>query len=83
MFPRSRKMGRMVPNARFRKNMNAPTSAMAITVISALMRNRTTSAITAVTSPPRNSTRPVPTRFRTPSTSLMMRETSVPVLLES
>ena len=33
--------------------------------------------------PPTNSTNPVPMRFRTPSTSLMMRETNVPVLFES
>ena len=37
----------------------------------------------AVSSPPTNSTRPVPIRLRMPSTSVMMRETSVPVLLES
>ncbi len=30
-----------------------------------------------------NSTSPVPTRFRTPSTSFMMRETSWPDLFES
>ena len=33
--------------------------------------------------PPTKSISPVPIRFRTPSTSLMMRETSTPVLFES
>ena len=37
----------------------------------------TTSASTAVIRPPTNSTSPVPIRFRMPSTSFMMRDTSV------
>ena len=35
------------------------------------------------TVPPTNSTKPVPIRLRTPSTSLMIRETNTPVLLAS
>ena len=52
-------------------------------VITALMRMRTTKAITAVRRPPTKSIRPVPTRLRTPSTSHMMRDTIMPVLFES
>ena len=54
-----------------------------MSVIVALILKRTTSAIAAVRRPPANSTRPVPMRFRTPSTSLMIRETSAPVLFAS
>ena len=43
----------------------------------------TTSAIDRGKRPPANSMRPVPIRFRTPSTSFMIRETSVPVWLAS
>ena len=46
-------------------------------------RVRTTSATTAVIRPPANSTKPVPIRLRTPSTSVMMRETSTPLLFAS
>ena len=56
------------------------TATIALVV---LMRSSTIRAMVAVSSPPANSTSPVPIRFRIPSTSLMMRETSVPVLLES
>ncbi len=52
-------------------------------VITGLMCMRTAKAMTAVSRPPTKSTRPVPMRLRTPSTSDMMRETSMPVLLES
>ena len=38
---------------------------------------------TAVTNPPTSCTRPVPTRFRIPSASDMMREMSTPVFVES
>src|SRR5437667_6838633 len=55
----------------------------AITVISGLMRNSTTIAMPDVMRPPASSTSPVPSRLRTPSTSLIIRDTSVPVLLES
>ena len=48
-----------------------------------LMRTSTTKAITAVSRPPTKSINPVPIRLRTPSTSVMMRETSVPTLVES
>ena len=52
-------------------------------VISGLIRNKTTNAMTAVSKPPTKSTNPVPIRLRMPSTSDMMRDTSVPVLVES
>ena len=37
----------------------------------------------AVTSPPTSCTSPVPTRFRMPSASVMIREIRMPVLVES
>ena len=40
-------------------------------------------AIAEVTNPPDNWTKPVPTRLRTPSASVMMREISMPVFVES
>ena len=40
-------------------------------------------AMTAVTTPPTSCTSPVPTRFRIPSASLMMRDSSTPVCVES
>ena len=55
----------------------------AIIVMVALMRTRTTKAMRAVKIPPTKSTRPVPIRLRTPSTSLMILATRVPVLLPS
>ena len=55
----------------------------AMAVITGLMRISTPKAMTAVSSPPTKSTSPVPIRLRTPSTSLMMRDTSMPVLLAS
>jgi hypothetical protein len=56
---------------------------MVITVRCQFSQNRTPMPMTAVTSPPTNCTRPVPTRFRMPSASFMMRETSTPVCVES
>ena len=53
----------------------------AIAVITGLMRISTAKAITAVSRPPTKSTSPVPMRLRTPSTSLMMRDTSMPRLV--
>ena len=49
----------------------------------ALIRIRMKKARTAVSSPPTKSTRPVPIRLRTPSTSVMMRDTSTPVRVAS
>ena len=48
-----------------------------------LSQNSTPSPIAAVTNPPTSCTRPVPTRLRMPSASIMIRETSTPVLVES
>ena len=56
-------------------------SAMAVN--SALILSRMASESSAVRMPPTKSTRPVPIRLRTPSTSLMMRETRAPDLLAS
>ncbi len=83
IFPRSRKIGRIVPNARFRTRPKPTRNANAKSVIVVEILKSTTSAIAAVSRPPANSTRPVPIRFRTPSTSVMMRDTSAPVLFAS
>ena len=48
-----------------------------------LMYIRTPNAIVAVRIEPVNCTRPVPTMFRTPSASVMIREISTPVFVES
>ena len=42
-----------------------------------------TSAMPAVTRPPTICTKPVPTRFRIPSASVMIREIRMPLLVES
>ena len=83
IFPRSRKIGRIVVKARLSTTAKPMSTVAVMSVIVALMRRRTTSEINAVMMPPTNSTRPVPIRLRTPSTSLMMRETSAPVRLAS
>ena len=73
----------MVVNARFSTTANPSSTVPVIRVMVALMRSSTMSAISAVMMPPTNSTSPVPIRFRTPSTSLMMRDTSEPVRFAS
>ena len=83
ILPRSRKIGRTVRNARCKTAPNANKTTSTTVVIVALVRKSTTVAITAVSRPPASSTKPVPIRLRTPSTSLMMRATSVPVLFAS
>ena len=63
-----------------------PTSTRiekATAVSSGLSRKSIPRARIAVSTPPANSTNPVPIRFRRPSTSFMIRFTSAPVLLES
>ena len=73
----------MVANARLSTSAKQRSEPTAISVNGTLVRSNSTKAIAAATSPPENSTSPVPSRFRTPSTSLMMRDTSAPVLLAS
>ena len=73
----------MVLNALRNPTPNTSRNPNAIMVMIGLMRISTTNAMTAVSRPPTKSTSPVPTRLRTPSTSLMMRDTMVPVLLLS
>jgi hypothetical protein len=48
-----------------------------------LSQKSTPTAMAAVTNPPTSCTSPVPTRFRMPSASVMMREISAPVLVPS
>ena len=54
-----------------------------MTVSCQLSQNRIASPISAVTKPPTSCTRPVPTRFRIPSASFMIRDTRAPVCVES
>ena len=76
-------MGRMVSKALFRKSPKPTRIATAIRVMVALILSRITKANSEVSMLPTNCTSPVPIRFRNPSTSLMIRETRAPVLLES
>jgi len=80
---RSRKIGRIVLNAFLSANPKPARMAMAVAVIKGLILMRMARANEAVSSPPTNWIMPVPIRFRNPSTSLMMRETSAPVLVAS
>ncbi len=83
ILPRSRKMGRMVLKAFWRMNTNRSSTPNKTKVMRGLAATRMQNATIAVTMPPTNSISPVPIRFRTPSTSVMMRETRTPVRLES
>ncbi len=57
---------------------------MSVTTVSFQLRyNKTPIAMTAVRIEPVSWTRPVPTRFRMPSASVMIREMSTPVFVES
>ena len=69
--------------ARVRSVLRRTTNNSAMPVSSALSLTRMKRVSTAVMMPPRKSTSPVPIRLRTPSTSLMMRDTSAPLLLAS
>ena len=83
ILPRSRKMGRIVLNAYCSINTNAPITANTVSVTETLRCISQRNATAAVNRPPTKSTSPVPTRLRTPSTSVMMRATSVPVRFSS
>ncbi len=66
--------------------MTRPNTARATRVrrvTRGLSRSITAKASVAVRKPPASSMRPVPTRFRKPSTSFMIRETRSPVLFAS
>ncbi len=83
ILDRVRKIGRIVAKALFSPTPKTRRTPKATAVIITLVCSRYPSAISAVISPPANSTRPVPMRFRTPSTSLMIRDTRAPVLFAS
>jgi hypothetical protein len=83
ILPRSRKIGRNRENASALTTPNAARRSSVTVVRRQLSQNSTPSATTAVTMPPTRSTRPVPTRFRMPSASDMMREMRTPVFVES
>ncbi len=83
IFPRSRKIGRIFLNALLSTSAKTAIKNSANAVIRELIFSRITSATRAFSMPPENSTSPVPIRLRTPSTSVMMRETSAPLLVAS
>ena len=80
---RSRKSGRSRLNAVAMPMPKVLRISDVTTVKRQLMYIRTVKAIVAVRIEPVSCTRPVPTMFRTPSASLMIREMSTPVLVES
>ena len=83
IFPRALKIGRMYPNALSAIRANMRTGTRTNKVICALIRIKITSEMMAVILPPINCTKPVPTKFRTPSTSVITLETKAPDLLLS
>ena len=62
---------------------NASSTRIVIVVRCQFSQKSTAIPIAAVTKPPTSCTRPVPTRFRMPSASDMMREMRTPVCVES
>ena len=83
ILPRSRKIGRSRVKAIAITPPNAPSNTSVAVVRRQLSQNSTPNAMEAVTMLPTSCTSPLPTRFRMPSASFMMREISTPVLVES
>ncbi len=81
--PRSRKAGRSTRKVFIDASPNAPSGISERSVSTGSMLRRIVNAITEVSTPPTTCTNPVPTRFRTPSTSFITRETSTPDLVLS
>ena len=82
-LPRSRKIGRSRMKASDITPPNAASSTSVAVVRRQFSQKSTPSAMPAVTTLPTSCTRPLPTRFRIPSASVMMREMRMPVLVES
>ena len=78
--PRRRKAGRSALNALVDASPNRRSGPRARVVMITSIRTRKMKATIAVIVPPTNCTSPVPTRFLTPSTSSIMRDTNSPVL---
>ena len=70
-------------NARCTTAANATMLTKGSSVIGTLACSRYANANSAVSTPPMKSTTPVPMMLRTPSTSLIIRDTSVPVRFSS
>ena len=81
--PRSRNSGRRRVNAIAITPPKIASSTRVMVVSRQLSQKSTPSPITAVSRLPTSCTIPFPTRFRMPSASLMMREMSTPVFVES
>ena len=81
--PRSRNTGRSTRNPRNTTRPKATSATRVRRVTRGLIRSITVKARVAVSRPPASSIRPVPTRFRKPSTSFMIRDTRSPVLFAS
>ncbi len=81
--PRSRNTGRSTRNPRKTTSPKTASATRVRRVTRGLRRSITVKASVAVSRPPASSMRPVPTRFRKPSTSFMIRDTRSPVLFAS
>jgi hypothetical protein len=62
---------------------NDPSTSSISTVSFQFSQKSTPSEMMAVIEPPTSCTKPLPTRFRIPSASVMIREISTPVCVES
>ena len=81
--PRSRNTGRSTRKPRKTTRPKAARATRVRSVTRGLIRSITVKARDAVRRPPASSMRPVPTRFRNPSTSFMTRDTRSPDLFAS
>ena len=81
--PRVRKIGRILPKAFMATKAKKPTGTKVKIVMVGLIVINQTKEMRAVSVPPMSWTRPVPTKLRTPSTSLMMRLTKAPLFVLS
>jgi hypothetical protein len=80
---RSRKTGRMRVNMVASTAPKSPSTTRIAMVSCQFSQNRNPRATSAVKLPPTSCTMPVPTRFRMPSASFMMRLTATPTWVES
>ena len=83
MTPLFLNIGRIYTKAFMAIIAKIPTGTRTNTVINAFIFIKIIKEIIAVIEPPINWTNPVPTRFRTPSTSFITLDTRAPVLLLS
>jgi hypothetical protein len=83
ILPRSRNSGRSTLKAQPIATAKIASATRIASVSCQLSQNSTPMPISALSTPPTSCTMPVPTRFRRPSASFMIREISTPVCVES